>query len=152
MELSTGRRVTVFPARVDPATVEFVNADRRQDGPRHLDGSATQWVGDLDETGQELPDEHRRTSLPAWLRSHYETVVSGSYVNYYALPDGPPVADGPVYAKPRSSGTSPRATRSVASCAHERKRPKGCRSRPGQRTVTVPFPPQGRRRWRIRNN
>jgi WD40 repeat protein len=95
-DLSTGRRVTVFPAGVNPGGVELVTLIDGRTVLATSTGSAAQWVRDL-QTGQELPDEHRRIPF-AWLRSLYDT-ARRSYLNYYAFPDGAPVVAVRFYRK-----------------------------------------------------
>jgi WD40 repeat protein len=82
-DLSTGRLVTSFPSQVAPAAVELLNLLDRNTVITASGGGSEQWVRDLG-TGENLPREQRR--LPRVLFD-----ARRSYLNYYALPDGPPV-------------------------------------------------------------
>lgn len=88
-DLSSGRRVAVFPGRAAPSAIEFTELiDRRPVIVASMGGSERR-LCDL-QTGQELPDERRRIR-PAWLRSLYDRFIRGSRLTYYAFRSGPPL-------------------------------------------------------------
>lgn len=88
-DLSSGRRVAVFPGRVAPSAIEFAELiDRRTVIVASMGGTERR-LCDL-QTGHELPDERRRIRS-TWLRSGYDRFIRGSRLTYYAFPSGPPL-------------------------------------------------------------
>ena len=135
-DLSSGRRVAVFPGRAAPAAIEFTELiDGRTVIAASMRGGER--LRDL-QTGQELPYERRRIPI-AWLRSLYDGLIRRSHITYFAFRNGPPLVAVRFFPKTamvwdltasRPLGTWPREQTSVR-----------VRLTDG-RTVTVPFQQQ----------